>query len=67
MSIEGLGRRFVEALAARDRAAITALLGRVTTPDGPHLVEQQAYYSADDRIHYLRVLCSGFRPIGADD
>lgn len=38
---------------------------RVTTPDGPHAVAQQAYYRADgDRITYLRVMCSGFRPIG---
>jgi hypothetical protein len=37
---------------------------QVTTPDGPHLVEQQVYYRADDRIHYLRVVCSGFRPVG---
>lgn len=36
----------------------------VTTPDGPHVVEQQAYYRATDgRISYLRVLCSGFRPV----
>jgi hypothetical protein len=35
----------------------------VTTPDGPHLVEQQAYYSTTDgRISWMRVLCSGFRP-----
>lgn len=38
---------------------------RVTTPDGPHAVAQQAYYRVDDdRISYLRVMCSGFRPIG---
>ncbi|WP_243060604.1 hypothetical protein [Nocardioides sp. SR21] len=38
---------------------------RITTPDGPHAVAQQAYYRADgDRITYLRVMCSGFRPIG---
>lgn len=31
--------------------------------DGPFIVEQQAYYSArDHRIHWMRVLCSGFRP-----
>ena len=37
----------------------------VTTPDGPHAVAQQAYYRVDgDRISYLRVMCSGFRPIG---
>ena len=33
--------------------------------DGPFIVEQQAYYEADDgRITWLRVLCSGFRPAG---
>lgn len=35
----------------------------LTTPDGPHLMEQQAYYRTEgDRITYLRVMCSGFRP-----
>lgn len=35
----------------------------VDTPDGPHTVEQTAYYrTAGERIGYLRVLCSGFRP-----
>lgn len=38
---------------------------RLTTPDGPHEVAQQAYYRTDgDRIAYLRVMCSGFRPLG---
>ena len=32
---------------------------------GPHTVEQQVYYRVDDdRLAYLRVLCSGFRPRG---
>lgn len=36
----------------------------LTTPDGPHTAEQQAYYrTQDDQIFYLRVLCSGFRPV----
>jgi hypothetical protein len=36
---------------------------RITTPDGPHFVEQQAYYRDDeDQIVYLRVVCSGYRP-----
>lgn len=36
----------------------------LTTPDGPHTMEQQAYYRVtQDRIAYLRVLCSGFRPV----
>ena len=35
----------------------------VTTPDGSFTVEQQAYYStADNRINWMRVMCSGFRP-----
>jgi hypothetical protein len=38
----------------------------LTLTDGPHVVEQQAYYRADgDRIGYLRVLCSGMRPVSA--
>jgi len=35
---------------------------RITNEDGPHLVEQQAYYAEyDDKILYLRVVCSGYR------
>lgn len=38
---------------------------RVTNPDGVHLVEQQAYFDVvDDRIAWLRIVCSGFRPVG---
>ena len=37
----------------------------VTNDDGPHVVEQQVYYRADedDRIGYARVVCSGYRPV----
>ncbi len=115
-----LGRRFVEALAAKDRAALAAVLHpdvdfRGLTPnraweaanaeaavemvlgswfessdeiedvvlvehdafadreqlrfrltghndDGPFVVEQQAYLSErDERIGWMRVVCSGFR------
>ncbi|SDE41343.1 hypothetical protein [Auraticoccus monumenti] len=36
---------------------------RLTTPDGARTAEQQVYYRTDgERISYLRVLCSGFRP-----
>ena len=36
----------------------------VTNPDGRFLVEQQAYLSTrDGRIDWMRVVCSGFRPI----
>ena len=32
-------------------------------PDGPFVVEQQAYLTVEDgRIVWMRVLCSGFRP-----
>ena len=35
-----------------------------TTADGPHLIEQQVYYRAeDDTIGYLRIVCSGYRPV----
>jgi hypothetical protein len=37
---------------------------RVRNPDGLHLVEQQAYYTAEEgRITWMRVLCGGYRPI----
>ena len=32
-------------------------------PDGPYVVEQQAYYrTGPEGIAYLRIVCSGFRP-----
>jgi hypothetical protein len=35
-----------------------------TTADGPHLIEQQAYYrGTGDAIGYLRIVCSGYRPL----
>jgi hypothetical protein len=38
---------------------------RVRNDDGDHLVEQQAYYNADGGgITWMRVLCSGYRPLG---
>lgn len=37
---------------------------RVHNPDGRFVVEQQAYFTAPDgRIDWMRVLCSGFRPV----
>ena len=118
-----LGRRFVEALAARDRERLTAVLHpevdfrgmtpnhvweagdpaavldivlgrwfepsdrfeelvlvesdafadreqlrfrfRGTNADGPFVVEQQAYLSErDERIGWMRIVCSGFRRPG---
>jgi hypothetical protein len=40
----------------------------VTSPDGPHVVEQQAYYETDgDQISWLRIMCAGYQPVdGAD-
>jgi ketosteroid isomerase-like protein len=36
----------------------------VSNADGSHTVEQQAYYRTDgDRISYLRIICSGYRPV----
>ncbi len=36
---------------------------RVRLPDGEYLVEQQAYYeTVDDRISWLRIMCTGFVP-----
>jgi hypothetical protein len=36
----------------------------VRNPDGDFLVEQQAYVAErDGRIGWMRVLCSGFRPV----
>lgn len=41
---------------------------QVRTGSARYLVEQQAYYSvADERIVWMRILCSGFRPIPAGD
>jgi hypothetical protein len=38
---------------------------RVRNAAGDHLVEQQAYYDTDgEQITWMRLLCSGYRPIG---
>ena len=37
---------------------------RVSRPDGYYLIEQQAYLSErDGKIGWLRIMCSGFRPV----
>jgi hypothetical protein len=49
-----------DSFADRDRVSYR-FEGR--NPDGPFVVEQQAYYAErDGRIGWMRVLCSGFRP-----
>jgi hypothetical protein len=46
-----------------DRDRVSWLLS-IKTPDGRYEVEQQAYYeTGGDKITYMRVLCSGFRPL----
>ncbi|HSV41538.1 MAG TPA: nuclear transport factor 2 family protein [Nocardioidaceae bacterium] len=36
----------------------------LSTPNGPRTMEQQAYYREDDgRLAFMRVVCSGFRPV----
>ena len=38
---------------------------RVRRPDGEFAIEQQAYYVTDgDRISWLRIMCTGFLPLG---
>ena len=40
---------------------------RVRSDGQDYLVEQQAYYRADGpRITWMRVLCSGYQPVGAE-
>jgi hypothetical protein len=51
------------AVAGREHVAYRL---RVREADRDYLVEQQAYYQTDaDRISWLRILCSGYRPVGA--
>lgn len=62
---EIVGLESVETGMAGDRHRV-AYSVRVDNPDGAWVVEQQAYYDVvDDRISYLRILCSGYRPVSA--
>jgi hypothetical protein len=62
----------IEALEAVDTAEVEGrdrltYRVRVRTPDGLFAVEQVAYFDVtDDRISWLRLLCSGYRPLRAD-
>ena len=50
-----------DAFADRDRLGYRC---SVTNPDGRFVFEQQAYLSArDGQIGWMRVVCSGFRPV----
>lgn len=58
--IDGIERLEHATVGGRHRAGY---LLRATAPDGDAVVEQQAYFDVvDDRITWLRILCSGFRP-----
>ena len=61
--IQALERLESDAFADRERVGYRF---SVRNPDGHFLVEQQAYLSArDGRIGWMRVVCSGFRPVAS--
>jgi len=56
----------VETSRVADRERVGYRLA-VTNPDGSFIVEQQAYYeTGDGSITWMRVLCSGYRPVDAE-
>jgi hypothetical protein len=61
--IEALERLESDAFSDRERVGYRF---SVRNPKGRFLVEQQAYLAGQDgRIEWMRVLCSGFRPVGS--
>jgi hypothetical protein len=59
--IEALESVESDSLADRDRVGYRF---SVNNPDGRHVVEQQAYLAErDGQICWMRVVCSGFRPL----
>jgi hypothetical protein len=59
--IESLDRLESDTVADRQRVGYRF---SVSCPDGRYVVEQQAYLSPrDGRIGWMRVVCSGYRPI----
>jgi hypothetical protein len=59
--IEGLEQLDTDTVGDRQRVGYRF---SVKNPDGRFVVEQQAYLSASDgRIDWMRVLCTGFRPV----
>ncbi len=62
--IEELEKVETDAFADRERVGYRF---RVRNPDGLFRVEQQVYIGErDGRIGWMRVVCSGFRPIEGD-
>ena len=54
----------IETGAVADRERVGYRMN-VRNPDGDFVFEQQAYLSGEDgRIGWMRVVCSGFRPLG---
>jgi hypothetical protein len=63
--IERLDRLELDEVADRERVGYRFV---VRNPDGRFIVEQQAYLSQRaGRIAWMRVLCSGFRPVAGPD
>jgi hypothetical protein len=59
--IQALERLECDAFADRERVGYRL---SVRNPEGRFLVEQQAYLSErDGRIGWMRVVCSGYRPV----
>jgi hypothetical protein len=59
--IEALDRLETDSFADRQRVGYRF---SVSNPDGRFVVEQQAYLAArHGRIGWMRVLCSGYRPV----
>ncbi len=59
--VESLERVESDTVADRERVGYRMT---VTNPDGRHVVEQQAYIGTrDGLIDWMRVVCSGFRPV----
>jgi hypothetical protein len=63
--IEAVERLESDAFADRQRVGYRF---RVSNPEGGFLVEQQAYLSElAGRIAWMRVVCSGYRPLAATE
>jgi hypothetical protein len=59
--VEGIEQVESDGFADRERVGYRF---RVRNPEGEFLVEQQAYIEErDGRIGWMRVVCSGFRPV----
>jgi hypothetical protein len=62
--IEGVEWIVTDSFADRERVGYRL---RVRNGDGLHVVEQQAYLTErDGRIGWLRIMCSGYRPVTDD-